>query len=78
MNVGVEKQPMPKKGETEILPLVIEDLRSRGKISELVYGQKLSTFNGRDSLVDAYQEALDLCMYLRQVIEERNSDRSRA
>lgn len=28
--------------------------------------------NGRDALVDAYQEALDLTMYLRQAIEERS------
>jgi hypothetical protein len=31
------------------------------------------TNNGRDSLMDAYQEALDLVMYLRQAIEERNN-----
>lgn len=26
----------------------------------------------KDALVDAYHEALDLCAYLRQAIEERN------
>jgi hypothetical protein len=31
----------------------------------------LRAHNGRDALVDAYQEALDLCVYLRQVIQER-------
>jgi hypothetical protein len=36
------------------------------------YGKTLQTFNGRDALTDAYQESLDLCMYLRQMIEERN------
>ena len=29
-------------------------------------------FNGRDALVDAFQEALDLCVYLRQAIYERD------
>lgn len=70
-DIGSYKQTMPDKGQTEILPLVIADLKSRGKIGELVYGRKLETHNGRDALIDAYQEALDLCMYLRQVIEER-------
>lgn len=35
------------------------------------YGTPLQAGNGRDALVDAYQEALDLCVYLRQAIEER-------
>ena len=37
------------------------------------YETPLQTFNGRDGLVDAYQEALDLCVYLRQVLEEREA-----
>ena len=37
------------------------------------YGTKLQTFNGRDALWDAYQEALDLVMYLRQAIMEREA-----
>lgn len=35
------------------------------------YGTPLTADNGRDPLVDAYQEALDLVVYLRQAIEER-------
>jgi len=35
------------------------------------YHTYLLTHNGRDALIDAYQEALDLAMYLRQAIEER-------
>lgn len=34
------------------------------------YGTVLQPNNGRDALVDAYQEALDLVVYLRQRIEE--------
>lgn len=33
----------------------------------------LQAHNGRDPLVDAYQEALDLVVYLRQAIEERRA-----
>ena len=36
------------------------------------YGTPLQTHNGRDALWDAYQEALDLAMYLRQAILERD------
>jgi len=28
--------------------------------------------NGRDALRDAYEEALDLCQYLRQALYERD------
>lgn len=37
------------------------------------YGTDLQASNGRDHLVDAYQEALDLCCYLRALIERRGS-----
>ena len=36
------------------------------------YGEPLTTGNGRDALRDAYEEALDLCLYLRQALEESN------
>lgn len=36
------------------------------------YGTKLEAFNGRDALMDAYQEAIDMVMYLRQAILERD------
>ena len=35
------------------------------------YGIMLQTDNGREALWDAYQEALDLAMYLRQAILEK-------
>jgi hypothetical protein len=40
------------------------------------YGTPLQTFNGRDPLIDAYQEALDLAVYLKQAIMERKEDES--
>lgn len=65
------KQPTPKGSGTPIIDLVIADLETRAKAGEKKYGEQLKAHNGRDSLLDAYQEALDLCMYLRQAIEER-------
>lgn len=35
------------------------------------YGTELQTFNGRIPLVDAFQEALDLCLYLCQDLAEK-------
>lgn len=55
---------------TEIIELVKQDLIDRAEMGEKKYGEKLKPFNGRSALVDAYQEALDLCMYLRQKIYE--------
>lgn len=46
------------------------DLEARAKLGEIKYGERLRAFNGRNAKVDAYQEALDLCNYLRQVLEE--------
>ena len=64
-------QKDPKPGKTAVIPLVIADLRERSLAGVRKYGTELKTENGRDALVDAYQEALDLCCYLRQLIEER-------
>jgi len=33
---------------------------------QLTYGKELKTFDGRDSLLDAYEEALDMAVYLKK------------
>jgi hypothetical protein len=50
--------------------MVIADLEARREFGRKKYGDELRVDNGRDALVDAYQEALDLCIYLRQRIEQ--------
>ena len=67
-------QPSPMKGRVSIVPLVIADLKQRSEMGRRKYGTELMSFNGRDALIDAYQEALDLALYLRQAIEERRSN----
>jgi hypothetical protein len=52
--------------------LVVIDMRDRDKSGQLKYGTRLQAHNGRDALTDAYQEALDLAVYLRQAIYERD------
>lgn len=64
------RQPPPVGDGQVILDLVVADLRARADAGELKYGTKLRAFNGRDALLDAYQEALDLVMYLRQAMVE--------
>lgn len=52
--------------------LVLKDMEDRRRMGIIKYGVPVRADNGRDALVDAYQEALDLCVYLRQAIEQRN------
>jgi hypothetical protein len=52
--------------------LVVKDMQDRDGQGQAKYGVRLQPFNGRDVLFDAYQEALDLCVYLRQAIYERD------
>ena len=63
--------PAPANGPA-IWDLVIADMRARDAVGVERYGRRLRAGDGRNHLVDAYQEALDLAVYLRQEIEERN------
>ena len=63
-------EPQPTPGQLRVLDLVMADLRARAEMGKAKYGTYLQTHNGRDSLMDAYQECLDLAMYLRQRVEE--------
>lgn len=65
-------EPAPTGAGTRITPLVMEDLAARDRLGTERYGTGLRAHNGRDALMDAYQEALDLCQYLRQAIYERD------
>lgn len=55
--------------------LVIADMRERDRIGTAKYGTRLQPGNGRDALRDAYEEALDLVVYLRTAILERDEER---
>jgi hypothetical protein len=75
-----EPDPVPNEC-VAVWPLVCDDLRSeyanvegvcadmmaRDAFGRAKYGTPLQPFNGRDALTDAYQEALDLAVYLKQV-----------
>ena len=66
-------QPEPAANERPaVWPLVIMDMATRDQVGRERYGVPLQPYNGRDALRDAYEEALDLCAYLRQAIMERD------
>ncbi len=68
----IEPQPAPiPTNEVPIVDLVVEDLWKRKESGMQEYGTPLQASNGRDALVDAYYEALDLAVYLRQELERR-------
>lgn len=64
-------EPPPKPGKVVVLDLVLKDLQDRAEMGKEKYGTYLMTHNGRNTLMDAYQEALDLVMYLRQALYEQ-------
>ena len=71
---GKLAQPEPTRNdEMSIQELVLDDIQDRMEFGRKKYGTLLQPFNGRDALRDAYEEALDLVMYLRQAIEERDA-----
>ena len=68
-----DPQPPPAESpHPAVWDLVRKDMRGRDRAGRERYGTRLRPHNGRDALVDAYQEALDLCVYLRQAIYERD------
>lgn len=67
-----DHEPMPVRpaGGRSIWDMVIEDMRGRDEFGAAKYGGPLVANDGRRSLVDAYQEALDLAVYLKKAIVE--------
>jgi len=58
---------------TPIWNSVIEDMRKRDEVGREKYGKPLLAFDGRDTLQDAYEEALDMAVYLKKAIMERDT-----
>lgn len=54
--------------------LICVDLQDRASVGHKKYGTYLQAFNGRDALMDLYQELLDASKYLRQIMVERPQD----
>lgn len=77
-------QPDPIPGGISVTDFVLMHLDAGTLVGELLmqrrqqgiarYGHELQCHNGRDPLVDALQEALDLCLYLAQEHAEWHVD----
>ena len=66
-------QPMPvANNNPAVWPIVMADMQARHELGIKRYGTPLQPHNGRDALRDAYEEALDLAVYLRSAIFERD------
>ena len=66
-------QPKPKPNDyLASWDLVIKDIKKRDNFGLRKYGTRLQPHNGRDTLRDAFEEALDLVVYLRTLLYERD------
>lgn len=70
MSDAAIEQPAPVGEGRVVLDAVVSDLQERAIMGKEKYGTFLRTNNGRNALLDAYQEALDLVMYLKQRLME--------
>ena len=68
---AVQPAPTPTSGRP-VWEMVIEDMHERNRFGAEKHGTPLQVDNGRDKLIDAYQEELDKCVYMRAWIEQRN------
>ena len=68
----IEEQSAPIPNESEpIWQIVIREMQDRDNLGRKRYGTPLQAGNGRDMLVDLYQELLDAVVYVRGEIQER-------
>lgn len=66
----LHQDPLIKRHMLDTFSHVLDDMQARDAIGRERYGMPLTAGNGRDNLVDAYQEALDFAVYLRNAHEE--------
>ena len=70
LNVN-KKEPAPRTNDTTpVHEVLINMIRCRALEGKKKYGTHLQAGNGRDALMDALQESLDMNQYLMQVIME--------
>ncbi len=67
-----EQAPPVENAHPAVWPLVLDDMKARDGEGRRKYGVPLQPHNGRDTLVDLYQELLDAAVYTRTLIYERD------
>jgi len=53
---------------------MVSDMRERDQFGHDKYGVRIQPHNGRDNLIDAYQELLDSLVYFRSSLFEQDDD----
>lgn len=70
IDIFCEHEPNPCGNGEPVLPFVLEAITQRSIMGKEKYGTLLKTNNGRDALVDLFQELLDAVMYCAQLVME--------
>jgi hypothetical protein len=70
------EQPLPVAGHADVFPALIADIQAREQRGIATYGRTLQTQNGRDALLDLYDELLDAAVYAKQLLMERDEARA--
>jgi hypothetical protein len=65
--------PVPN-GSPDIQSMVIADIEKRRELGISRYGTALQAHNGRDALLDLYEELMDALVYLKQLLVERETN----
>ena len=65
-----QQPPNPSDGD-DVWLLVMADMEARRQFGIAKYGQPVRADNGRDHLVDVYQELLDTCVYIKAQLIKR-------
>lgn len=76
-NAGHHDSTQPKPSQSidsrSVTDELVSDLLTRREQGIKKYGTELMSHNGRDALLDAYQEVLDTAVYLKQALMERDA-----
>lgn len=60
------------KSKKPVGEYLIKDIKSRMESGKKTYGEYLFTDNGRDAILDLYEELMDACFYIKQFMLERD------
>lgn len=72
---GDQVLPTGDPDQRDVQAMVIDDIHKRLQVGIERYGQGLKPFNGRKTLLDAYEESLDQTVYLRSLLAMQEANR---
>lgn len=72
---GDQRLPDADPAQVDDFVLYGRDIEARRQVGIERYGQAHRPFNGRSTLLDAYEEVLDTGLYLRSLLRQAEADR---